>query len=223
MAAVQPKLVVILKARGQMIYDLEDDKHTPITMATPPNVRYASCANFGVCAYGQPDDEEFIRICSTAPTMDYALPFLASNYEEYYKDAIPNTRDFPEFKYQTDNFWTEKVLKYDKYLRFYSKDNKVDGLSWGLFVFKNGERIDLDHLISKTERILLSTLLQQIIAENPDLPIEMYDPGCLKLLSNTEIRSNHVSEPDQSSRHIIKGGRKSRNRKKRKTKRRKML
>lgn len=221
MSALQPTLVVILKARGQMIYNSRDPTHTPITMATPPNIRYASCANFGVCAYGQPDDDHFIEICRRGP-MDEVLPLLRYEYEQYYQYPISKPDEYQEFKYQKDNFWTEKVLQYDKYLRFYSRNGEEDGLSWGLFVFRNGERINLDHLISKTERIRLSTLLEQIRAEHPDSPIEMYDPGCLKLLSDTEIRSNGVSEPDQDSRHII-GGRKSRNRKKRKTKRRKIL
>ena len=88
-------------------------------------------------------------------------------------------------------------------------------------VYVNGETINLDHLISKTERILLSNLLQKIREYYPDLQIEIYDPGCLKLLSNEEIIKNGVSEPNQDSRHIMKGGRKSR--KKRKTKRRKMF
>ena len=217
--ALQPKLVIILKARGQTIYNSRDPTHTPITMETPPNVRYASCANVGVCAYGQPDDDRFIEICTRMP-MDDALPLLRHEYEQYYQYPISNPDEYQEFKYQKDNFWTEKVLQYDKFLRFYSKDGAKDGLRWGLFVFKDGVKIDVDHLISTTKRIRLSTLLQQIRAEHPNSPMEIYDPGCLKLLSDTEIISNGVSEPDQTSRHI--GGRKSRNRKKRKTKRRKI-
>ena len=214
---LSPKIVVILQARGQLIYDSKDATHTPITMDTPPNVRYASCANFGVCAYGQPDNDRFHEICRIAPTMNEALRVLSYEYAEFYKDVIDQ---YPEFKYQKDKFWTEKVLQYDKYLRFYSKDNDGNG-RWGLFVYVNGETINLDHLISKTERILLSNLLQKIREYYPDLQIEIYDPGCLKLLSNEEIIKNGVSEPNQDSRHIMKGGRKSR--KKRKTKRRKMF
>jgi hypothetical protein len=214
-----PKLVIILKARGQMIYDSRDPKHTPIMMPTPPNVRYASCSNFGVCAYGQPDDERFHEICTTEP-MDEALYLLADDYEDFYKHAMSDIAGYPEFKYQKDHFWTEKELRYDKFLRFYSRENAKDGMIWGLFVYRDGVKINLDRFISKTERIRLSTLIQQIRSVYPDSPMEIYDPGCLKLLSDTEIRSNGVSEPDQDSRHI--GGRKSRN-KKRKTKRRKIL
>jgi hypothetical protein len=205
-------LVVILKARGQMIYNSGDPKHTPIMMQTPPNIRYASCVNFGVCAYSQPDD--FIETCITNP-MEEALPLLRDKYEDDYQYLISNPGD-TEFKYQKDNFWTEKVLQYDKFLRFYSKDGAKDD-NWGLFVFKDGEKIDVDHLISKTKRIRLSTLLEDIRKVYPSNPMEIYDPGCLKLLSDREIITNGVSEPVQESRYI--GGRKSR---KRKTKRRKM-
>ena len=77
---LSPKIVVILQARGQLIYDSKDATHTPITMDTPPNVRYASCANFGVCAYGQPDNDRFHEICRIAPTMNKALPVLSYEY-----------------------------------------------------------------------------------------------------------------------------------------------
>ena len=48
------RITLILNARGQLIYKKPDP--SPLIMEQLDNVRYASCANFGVCAYPQPDN-----------------------------------------------------------------------------------------------------------------------------------------------------------------------
>ena len=97
------------------------------------------------------------------------LPHLGQMYKDYYQSVIDDPK-YEEFKYQKDNFWTEKGLRYDKYLRFYQKENKGDTAEWGLVAYRNQKPISLEHLISRTERVLLSTLLQNIKKQFPGQP-----------------------------------------------------
>lgn len=230
MAAMQPKLVIILKARGQLIY-----KNRTLEKMTPPkNVRYATCVNFGVCALGQA--REFIETIyvhyEQGETMDSLLPILRRQYEIHHSKNITTATTTEidknallyEFKRQSEGFWTEKDMVYEKYLRCYPKKGEDYDFTPIAFTVQNGETedVDLTRFISITERIKLSDFIQNLKTVYP-YPIDVYDTGCLKVLSDEESMETTVSEPIQSSRIEFTGGCKSRNRKKRKTKRRKML
>ena len=218
------KIVVLLRARGQLFYT--QGTNAPVQMVPPQNVTYSSCTHFGVCAYTQdadpsspPFQHKVFSLYKNGNNMDTILSLLAEEYVENYKDMIHEKWD--EFKYQTNDFWTKKLMMYDKYLRFYPKDG-IGTNTFGLFAFRVGntvEPIDLDQFIPKTNRVQLSTLIQQIQQLYPGSPIEVYDMGCLKLLSDKEIIVNGVSEPDQTTRLFpLTGGKRKKRNSKRKRK-----
>ena len=156
---MESKLVVILQARGQLIY-----KNRSLEKITPPeNVKYATCVNYGVCAIGQSRDfvDTIYDHYEEKGTMDTLLPILGTQYKTLYKReiAIATITEIDkndilyEFKRQSDGFWTEKEMVYEKYLRFYPKRGDLYNFKPIAFMVTNGEieDVDLTTFISSTE------------------------------------------------------------------------
>jgi len=152
--------------------------------------------------------------------MDSLLPILADQYETYYADHIEyaktltdKTNVLYELKRQSTGFWTEKKMEYEKYLRFYPKTG-VDMKCTPIAFMDDGQEVNLDGCYSTNRRMKLSDFIKNVKEKYP-YPLDIYDAGCLKVLSDEESIVHGVSEPNQDSRRDF-GGRK---RKKRKTKR----
>lgn len=214
-------LVIFLNARGQLIFNGTLEKMDP-----PENVKYATCVNYGVCALVQ-DPSIFDTAYDhyqDGGSMDTLLPILAEQYETYHADNIEKAKSITdttnviyELKRQSTGFWTEKQIEYEKYLRFYPKPGIR--MNCTPFAFMDGEEVNLDGCYSTNQRMKLSTFIQKVKERYP-FPLDIYDAGCLKVLSNEEIIVSGVSEPDNTSRRDF-GGRKRRKttRTKRKTRR----
>jgi hypothetical protein len=161
------------------------------------NVSYASCAKYGVCAYPQPGDfetdlkEMYREYGRMKPEM---LAFLGDAYENEYREMLGSNRD--EFRYQQSGYWTQKKMRYDKYIRCYSPPGHTGNFKIVSFGVKNGEIMELNIPSYEGEKILLSTLITTVQEMYPGIPINIYDTGCLKLLSDKDIKG----EPDQTSR-----------------------
>ena len=161
------------------------------------NVSYASCAKYGVCAYPQPIEfeqdlqdmyREYGRMNSKM------LTFLGNAYENEYSEMLGSNHD--EFRYQQSGYWTQKNMRYDKYIRCYSPPGRSGDFNIVSFGVKSGEILKLNIPSYDGEKILLSTLITTVQKMYPGIPINIYDTGCLKLLSDKDING----EPDQLSR-----------------------
>jgi hypothetical protein len=207
MAALKPPIIVLLlNGRGQLIYSKDDESHRPIEMEQFENVKYASCANFGVCAMGQrPGTTEIIiDHYSNEETMNSSfLKQLGDDYKQFHAQHIAQRHSHPsliEFVYQQDGFWTEKPFMYEKYIRFYPRNQAytpTSGFTLVSMVVNDGDvqEFRLDDL-DWTQRIKLSDIIKSVKKRFPTSRIEIYDSGCLKLLSDATIGN----EPDQDSR-----------------------
>jgi hypothetical protein len=224
--ALQPKLVIFLQARGQLIFNGTLERIDP-----PQDIRYATCVNYGICAVGQAP--EFFETAyvhyEQGGSMDSLLPILGKQYETYHKEDIKHAKDVTdktdvlyELKRQSSGFWTEKRMEYEKYLRFYPKKGIHMNCTPFAFIVDGNhvEEVSLEGCYSTTQRIKMTEFIKNVKERYP-FPMEIYDAGCLKVLSNEELMETGVSEPNQNSRREFAGGRKSR--KKRKTKRRKIF
>lgn len=198
-----PFIVIILNGRGQLIYRRDDPSRTPVPMPAFDNINYASCANYGVCAYQQPDEigfrDELVQFYRRGePMNDDFLRKLGGKYEEFYEGA----EDYTEFTYQQENYWTRKPMKYDKYIRCYPPTNAFSKFPPEFFqiisfTVMDGQCIPVpipDY--SRTTKVLLSTFLDDVRRMYPATPLEIYDTRCLKLLSDEDVGP----EPNQYSR-----------------------
>jgi len=189
-------IVLILDGRGQLIY--QDPSRTPLAMPSFEKVNYASCVKYGVCAYPQYDWFEHDLKDSYVEGLDMSalLPFLGVHYETTYAEFIASKGG--EFKYQSSGYWTKKNMKYDKYIRCYpvhgmASDSPFKITSFGV---RDGNIMEVSVPTYEGEKILLSTLIATVRRAYPNIPIDIYDKGCLKLLSDEDIDG----EPNQLSR-----------------------
>lgn len=135
--------------------------------------------------------------------MDSLLPILRRQYEIHHRKNITKATTTEidkddllyEFKRQSDGFWTEKEMVYEKYLRCYPKKGDPYDFEPIAFTVQNGETedVDLTRFISSTERIKLSDFIQNLKTVFPYL-IEVYDVGCLKVWRQAYLNQFKVVE-----------------------------